>query len=122
MDVTPFGKQTAIPSTSQTGTPAVNRSNVVKYTREDTSVSTGPDADFADPIKRAEEAIGGFFTDSNYPSGRFSIDQDKDSGRYVYRLIDRNTDEVLKQFPGDYVLRRVAYYRELQGLAVNSEV
>jgi uncharacterized FlaG/YvyC family protein len=83
------------------------------------SESTDP---LADPVKRAEEAIGGLFTDSRFPSGRFSIDHDEESGRYVYRLIDQETDEILKQFPGDYVLRRVAYYRELQGLAVNSEV
>ncbi len=75
-----------------------------------------------DPVKRAEQAIGGFFEDDRFPNGRFSIDQDESSGRYVYRLIDFETNEVIKQFPGDYVLRRVAFYRELQGLAVNSEV
>ena len=122
MDVTPFGKQNAILSTPQTGASAANHNTLAKSTRDDRSLSLASDANVTDPVKRAEVAIGGFFADSNYPSGRFSIDQDKESGRYVYRLIDRNTDEVLKQFPGDYVLRRVAYYRELQGLAVNSEV
>ncbi|PHQ70026.1 MAG: hypothetical protein COB93_06525 [Sneathiella sp.] len=79
-------------------------------------------AQITDPVKRAEQAIGPFFEDESFPAGRFSIDQDSDSGRYVYRLIDIETKEVLKQFPGDYVLRRVAYYRELQGLAVDSAV
>jgi uncharacterized FlaG/YvyC family protein len=74
-----------------------------------------------DPVKRAEQAIGPFFEDVKFPNGRFSIDKDDSSGRYVYRLVDFETQEVLKQFPGEYVLRRVAYYRELQGLAVNSE-
>lgn len=75
-----------------------------------------------DPVRRAEEAIGAFFEDESNPSGRFSIDQDIDSGRFVYRLINEDTGEVLKQFPGDYVLRRVAFYRELEGIAVDSEV
>jgi uncharacterized FlaG/YvyC family protein len=86
-----------------------------------TQVST-PDASsqVIDPVKRAEQAIGPFFEDVKFPNGRFSIDKDDSSGRYVYRLVDLETQEVLKQFPGEYVLRRVAYYRELQGLAVNS--
>lgn len=75
-----------------------------------------------DPVRRAEQAIGPFFEDAQDPIGRFSIDQDSDSGRFVYRLINSDTGEVMKQFPGDYVLRRVAYYRELEGLAVDSKV
>ena len=122
MDVAPFGKNNIVLSTLQSGTSTAGQSNAAKDIREDIAVSPKEFAPLADPVKRAEEAIGGLFADSRFPSGRFSIDQDKDSGRYVYRLIDRETDEVLKQFPGDYVLRRVAYYRELQGLAVNSEV
>ncbi|WP_373086662.1 flagellar protein FlaG [Sneathiella sp.] len=82
----------------------------------------GRTVEILDPVKRAEQAIGPFFEDPKFPSGKFSIDQDSDSGRYVYRLINRETKEVLKQFPGDYVLRRVAYYRELQGLVVNAQV
>ena len=74
-----------------------------------------------DPVRRAEQAIGAFFEDEADPLSRFSIDRDKDSGRFVYRLVNSDTGEVLKQFPGDYVLRRVAYYRELEGLSVDSK-
>ncbi|MBO6827764.1 MAG: flagellar protein FlaG [Sneathiella sp.] len=75
-----------------------------------------------DPVRRAEQAIGAFFEEEGEPNSRFSIDRDRDSGRFVYRLINSDTGEVVKQFPGDYVLRRVAYYRELEGIAVDSEV
>src|SRR5690606_11202922 len=61
------------------------------------------------------------FTDSRYPTARFSIDRDDESARYVYRLIDSHTNHVIKQFPRGYVLRRLAYYRELTGIRVNSE-
>lgn len=74
-----------------------------------------------DPVRRAEQAIGAFFEDEDNPLSRFSIDRDQDSGRFVYRLVNSDTGEVLKQFPGDYVLRRVAYYRELEGIAVDSK-
>lgn len=122
MDVTPFGKQSVILSSSQARTPVADRGHMVKNSNQGLPMSSESTDPLADPVKRAEEAIGGLFTDSRFPSGRFSIDHDEESGRYVYRLIDQETDEILKQFPGDYVLRRVAYYRELQGLAVNSEV
>ncbi len=75
-----------------------------------------------DPVRRAEQAIGAFFEEESEPNSRFSIDRDRDSGRFVYRLVNSETGEVVKQFPGDYVLRRVAYYRELEGIAVDSEV
>ncbi|MBE7637636.1 hypothetical protein GUA87_12345 [Sneathiella sp. P13V-1] len=75
-----------------------------------------------DPVRRAEQAIGVFFEEESEPNSRFSIDRDRDSGRFVYRLVNSETGEVVKQFPGDYVLRRVAYYRELEGIAVDSEV
>lgn len=122
MDVTPFasasvdltdyksGKSTAIPK----GETSVDAGVVSKDT--ETAIQT------EDPVRRAEQAIGAFFEDEASPSGRFSIDRDGDSGRFVYRLINSDTGEVLKQFPGDYVLKRVAYYRELEGLAVDSEV
>ncbi|MEP5700999.1 MAG: flagellar protein FlaG, partial [Sneathiella sp.] len=74
-----------------------------------------------DPVRRAEQAIGAFFEDEEVPSSRFSIDRDHDSGRFVYRLVNSDTGEVMKQFPGDYVLKRVAYYRDLEGLAVDSK-
>jgi len=80
------------------------------------------DVQIEDPVRRAEQAIGAFFEEESSPNSRFSIDRDRDSGRFVYRLVDSETGEVVKQFPGDYVLRRVAYYRELEGIAVDSEV
>ncbi len=118
MNVTPFSKFNPMMSTPKSG--AREERDDMDNVANDTASDVDPVAD--DPIKRAEAAIGAFFVDDRFPSGRFSIDQDEDSGRYVYRLVDRETDEVLKQFPGDYVLRRVAFYRELQGLAVNNEV
>ncbi len=36
---------------------------------------------------------------------RLSIVQDKDSGRFVYRIVSTETGEVLRQFPGEDVLR-----------------
>ena len=121
MDVTPYARNDTLTGASGTvSRPA--HGEVVKSFNKGIAGKSEQGAVVADPVERAEAAIGGLFADPRYPTTRFSIDRDDESGRYVYRLIDRETREVLKQFPGDYVLRRVAYYRELQGLAVNSEV
>ncbi len=122
MDVTPFANASVELTDYKSG----NTSAIPKgETSEDHGVIS-KDIDTAiqtdDPVRRAEQAIGAFFEDEATPAGRFSIDKDGDSGRFVYRLINSDTGEVLKQFPGDYVLKRVAYYRDLEGLAVDSEV
>ena len=121
MDVTPISKQDMFQSKPKSDS-ASQKNVAVKSAAQDFTNPSEAETEIADPVKRAEQAIGPFFMDSNYPAGRFSIDKDDDSGRYVYRLIHRETKEVLKQFPGDYVLRRVAFYRELQGIAVNDKV
>lgn len=36
---------------------------------------------------------------------RLSIDRDENSGRFVYRIVSRETGEILRQFPGEEVLR-----------------
>ena len=120
MDVTPVSKvDLLVPNPKSEN--SSERNGIVKPLAPVSGTPSEKDAEILDPVKRAEAAIGPFFKDDQYPAGRFSIEQDDDSGRYVYRLIHRETNEVLKQFPGDYVLRRVAFYRELQGLAVNDK-
>ncbi len=76
----------------------------------------------SDPVRQAEETVGALFEDDSNPNAKFSIDMDRESGRFVYRLVDNDTGEVVKQFPGDYVLRRIAYYRELEGIGLDNTV
>lgn len=47
------------------------------------------------------------------------IDRDSDSGRFVYRFIDPDSGEVLRQFPADDVLKRAATLRQLTGALVD---
>jgi uncharacterized FlaG/YvyC family protein len=124
MDVTPILKPGLAPTSiksEEIATASGSRSGV---TQQGALQPTGNTAtsEIEDPVRRAEQTIGAFFEEESNPKGRFTIDKDKDSGRFVYRLINSDTGEVLKQFPGDYVLRRVAYYRELEGIAVDSQV
>ena len=120
MDVGPISKPDLNLTRSKTDLSPLNTSG--SKSSSDVAPEKVADSQIVDPVKRAEQAIGPFFEDEKFPAGRFSIDADADSGRYVYRLVDIETKEVLRQFPGDYVLRRVAFYRELHGLAVDNAV
>jgi len=51
---------------------------------------------------------------------QFSIDDKTDS--VVVKLIDGDTGEVLRQMPPEELLRLRAYYKEQQGLLVNTAV
>jgi uncharacterized FlaG/YvyC family protein len=122
MNVTPISHTGVGLSDQRSDGTAVNsrsesaRDSAVVVNDNETAIQT------LDPVRRAEQVVGAYFQDETLPLGRFSIDKDQDSGRFVYRLVNDDTGEVLKQFPGDYVLRRIAYYRDLEGLAVDSEV
>ena len=51
---------------------------------------------------------------------QFSVDSTTDST--VVRLIDGDTGEVLRQIPPEEILRLRAYYKDHQGLLVNTAV
>ncbi len=59
---------------------------------------------------------------SNIPEGRLQIDRDEESGMFVYKTIDPNTGEVLRQYPTDEMLRYISYHRKSEGLVVDDSV
>jgi len=48
---------------------------------------------------------------------RLSISFNKDVGRFIYRGIDRETGEVVKEYPPEEVVERIATIREIAGIA-----
>ena len=48
------------------------------------------------------------------------IDHDKKADLYVYKAVDRDSGEVVRQYPADDILRFIAFYREREGLVVDS--
>ena len=55
-------------------------------------------------------------------SARLTIDFDKESGRYIYRLVDPVTREVLREIPSEDALRRIRSLREAAGLKVDKQL
>lgn len=52
---------------------------------------------------------------------KLSIDVDDDSGLFVYKGVDKQSGEVVSQFPAEEILALIAYYRESEGLVIDEE-
>ena len=71
-------------------------------------------ADLQQALEDVQNAIGTITNDL-----RFSIDQD--TGRTIVKIVDRETDEVIKQFPSDEMIRIAKALDKLQGLLLQQE-
>ena len=60
---------------------------------------------------------------SSLPSdAKLQIEQDEDSGVFIYRSINRDTGEVIDQWPPEALLKLRQALRELDGMLVDKEV
>lgn len=76
----------------------------------------------SDEILTAEGEISKMANGIMSANGRLSIDQDKDTGDFIYRLVDKETGEVINQWPREEVLRRARLARaQIEGLIVDKE-
>ena len=50
------------------------------------------------------------------------ISKDDDTGRFVYKSVDVETGEVVRQFPPEEVLNFISRFREAAGLLIDGEV
>ncbi len=55
-------------------------------------------------------------------STKLSIDVDDESGLFVYKGVDKQSGEVVSQFPAEEILALIAYYREAEGIVVDEKV
>lgn len=72
-----------------------------------------------DEVDKATEKMQNF-VDSVRGDIRFSIDED--SGKTVVKVIDRETQEVLKQFPSEEALELAKALDKFQGILVKQQV
>jgi uncharacterized FlaG/YvyC family protein len=97
-------------------TAAVNESKQTKVRPDDKVEPTQVIDDFAklrEQLKTMAEAL---------PAGSsLVIDRDGESGRFVYRFVDPENGEVLRQFPADDMLKRAAALRDLTGAVVDDK-
>jgi uncharacterized FlaG/YvyC family protein len=71
-----------------------------------------------DALIRAAEMMESFIPDA-IPNTKLRIDQDEETGRFIYQSIDKETGEVIRQFPAEELLRFVTLHRDAVGMIVD---
>ena len=73
-----------------------------------------------DPLEKAAKVIEEFVPNDG-PSTKLRIDKDEETGRFVYKSIDTESGEVIKQFPPETILAIISHYRSVEGLVVDDD-
>lgn len=73
-----------------------------------------------DPLDQASRRLGRLFSD-RFSRLKLQIEHDENAGRFVYKVVDRESGEVEDQFPAEEMLKILAYYRQLEGIIVDDE-
>ncbi len=55
-------------------------------------------------------------------NSRLTIEHDKETGKFIYKTVDRETGEVIKQWPREEVLKAISAYQKASGLIVDKKV
>lgn len=55
-------------------------------------------------------------------NSRLSIEENRETGHFVYRSVDKKSGEVLKQWPEEEILRLIEFFRDLEGILVDRKV
>lgn len=87
------------------------------YVRSEEKTVKGTD----EALKKAEALLDKAFKSKLPDNAKLSIEIDDDTGKVVYKSIDRETGETIKQYPPKAVLEQLAYYREIAGVSVDKE-
>lgn len=75
-----------------------------------------------DPLDRVGEIMEAKLSELLGLNIRLSIEQDEEAGVFVYKAVNRATGEVIRQYPTEEMLKLMSYYRETEGLSVNSRI
>jgi len=73
-----------------------------------------------DPLDLASRRLGRLFSD-RFSRLKLQIEHDENAGRFVYKVVDRESGEIEDQFPAEEMLKILAYYRQLEGIVVDDE-
>lgn len=89
----------------------------------DAATGQGTDAKEAVPATAAElkEALDQFKTAISVVANELTFSIDEDSGRTLVKIIDRETEEVIKQIPSEEMLQIAKALDKLQGLLVKQD-
>lgn len=86
-------------------------------------VESDADKEKIDPTEQRRQLLKeALEINKSVPSGRLVIERDDDTGRYVQKVLDPDSGEVLKQWPEEQFLELAKSMGEAYGLLVDREV
>lgn len=70
-------------------------------------------------VEQAEALLSELRTAAQDGKSQLRIEEDQETEKFIYKSIDRETGEVLNQWPSEDVLRMAKFLRQLQGTIVD---
>ena len=75
-----------------------------------------------DPLEQAAAALSDFIPEEEViENSSLRIEQDENTGRFIYQSIDNVSGEVLRQFPPEQILEFLSFFRDPEGIVVDDE-
>lgn len=109
--------QSIAPSTSGNASPSGQANPAEARQKSNASSQKGQD-----PLEKAAQRLQKLIDetqDVQQENVKLEINLDEDSGRFVYQSINRDSGEIIKQFPPEDLLDILSKFREIEGLAVD---
>ena len=72
-------------------------------------------------IEELQSAMEKLIRKSMPSNSKLQIDQDKETGTFIYRSVNPDTGEVIKQWPPEQVIKLREYLREMEGMLVDTK-
>ncbi|SRR5258706_1547617 len=73
-------------------------------------------------VEVLQEAVAKLIKKSLPTNSKLQIEQDKTSGTFVYRSIDPDTGEIIRQWPPEKLLELRDYLKEMEGVLVDKKI
>ena len=74
-----------------------------------------------EPLSLVAEVIQSFIPDAR-PNTRLVIEEDGETGRFIYQSFDKETGQLVSQFPPEDLMNFLRVHRDTAGLIVDGEV
>jgi len=62
------------------------------------------------------------FVPQELPNTRLQIEHDENTGLFVYKSVNADSGEIVRQYPAEEILRFISFYREREGVIVDDHV
>ena len=103
-----------------------NTRDAANETRQPPAATPGaptPDTNLA-PDQRVEvvrASVEKLIKKSLPPNSRLQVEKDKELGTFIYRSVNPDTGEVIKQWPSEQLIAMREYLKEMSGMLVDTQ-